>query len=243
MLAHEGLLTPLATALLHTAEDDDDLADSAKIKIVQILLAFAQSDYKVKEALATRPVITSHLICLHILAPDLKALAELVKVLDLLEEDTLASLLKTVKGLSMSPKALDVLQNANVIEVLVRILKDHLRGPMSTEISNPIVNALYNLCRLSKSRQEEAASAGAIPALIDLSTSNSPLKQFALPILCDFAQTSKACRKLLWQNDGLQFYLGLLKDPFWSVSALESISAWLVCCHLLCTLLIYYIIG
>jgi hypothetical protein len=91
-----------------------------------------------------------------------------------------------------------------------------------------VVNALYNLCRLSKPRQEEAALAGAIPILQRVVKSSSPLKQFALPILCDFAHTSKTCRKLLWQKDGFAFYLGLLRDPFWGITALESILAWSV---------------
>ena len=58
MLAAEGLLTPLADALIASAEDGDELAESAKAKICSIFLIFAQSDLKVKEALATRPVIT-----------------------------------------------------------------------------------------------------------------------------------------------------------------------------------------
>lgn len=96
-----------------------------------------------------------------------------------------------------------------------------------------MVNALYNLCRLSKPRQEEAALAGAIPILQRVVKSSSPLKQFALPILCDFAHTSKTCRKLLWQKDGFAFYLGLLRDPFWGITALESILAWYECYFLL----------
>jgi hypothetical protein len=95
------------------------------------------------------------------------------------------------------------------------------------EISNSIVNALYNLCRLSKPRQEEAALFGVVPALMELVRSNSPLKQFALPMLCDFAASSKKCRKVLWQHDGLHLYLGLLQDPFWGSSGLDSIAVWL----------------
>lgn len=59
-----------------------------------------------------------------------------------------------------------------------------------------MVNALFNLCRLSSVRQEEAAIAGAIPILQQIVSGSSPLKQFALPILCDFAHASKTCRKL-----------------------------------------------
>lgn len=94
------------------------------------------------------------------------------------------------------------------------------------DVCNPVVNALYNLCRLSKSRQEEAALAGAVPLLQRLVQANSPLKQFALPILCDFAHASKTCRKLLWQHKIFALYIDLLEDPFWSLSALESILSW-----------------
>jgi hypothetical protein len=97
---------------------------------------------------------------------------------------------------------------------------------MLQEICNHVVNALYNLCRLSKSRQEEAALAGAIPALQKLIDGASPLKQFALPILCDFAHAGRNCRELLWKNKGFVMYLGLLKDPYWSVPAMEAILVW-----------------
>jgi len=56
---------------------------------------------------------------------------------------------------------------------------------------------------------------------------NSPLKQFALPILCDFASAGKSCRVLLWQHDGLNLYLRLLSDPHFQVSAMEAIHVWL----------------
>ena len=53
-----------------------------------------------------------------------------------------------------------------------------------------------------------------------------PLKEFALPILCDMAHSSNVCRKLLWQNKGLQFYISLLADKNWQVTALDAINVW-----------------
>lgn len=88
--------------------------------------------------------------------------------------------------------------------------------------------ALYNLCRLSRSRIEEAATAGVVPLLQDLIGRNTPLKQFALPILCDFAHASKTCRKMLWHHQVFDLYIDLLVDPFWNLSALESILSWYV---------------
>jgi hypothetical protein len=55
---------------------------------------------------------------------------------------------------------------------------------------------------------------------------SSPLKQFALPILCDLASAGKSCRKVLWQNGGIHMYLKLLDDQYFQVSALEAILSW-----------------
>ncbi|GAA5904546.1 serine/threonine-protein kinase [Sporobolomyces salmoneus] len=211
LLAQEGLLEPLSSALISVCGDDDDLAESAKVKIVQILLLFAQSDHKVKQAMATRAISL-----------------RLIKAASLLENDLLAVLLKTIKNLSMLPSALDVLQNANTIENLIEISSRPIQGRIAAEIQNHTLHILFNLCRLSKTRQEEAASFGAIPILQKIVLDNSPLKQFALPILCDFGHLdSRVTRKLLWQHDGLKFYLYLLsKDPYWINAALEAIFSW-----------------
>jgi len=131
ILATEGVLLPLAEALLNSAEDDDELAESAKIKICSIFHIFAQSDLKVKESMAVRPVI-SRTIPFCRLQRRAHPTAGLVKALDLLQGDLLVTILKTIRGLTMSSKALEVLQNADVIQVLVRIMKDHLHSSYST---------------------------------------------------------------------------------------------------------------
>jgi hypothetical protein len=155
-------------------------------------------------------------------------------------------MLKAVKHLSMNATLHEVLQNANALEILIRILEEQSSGPHSTvsrlnsppllpnvqyciqqEISNHVFQTCYNLCRLNKSRQEEAAQAGIIPCLKRVIETSSPLKQFALPILCDLASAGKSCRTLLWQHQGLHMYLQLLGDPYFQVSGLESILSWL----------------
>ena len=72
------------------------------------------------------------------------------------------------------------------------------------EICSHIFQAVYSMCRLSKARQEEAASCGIIPLLKKVIQQKSPLKQFALPILCDMAHAGKVSRRLLWQYDGMK---------------------------------------
>ena len=59
---------------------------------------------------------------------------------------------------------------------------------------NQCVNALYLLCQINRSRQEAAATDGALPILQEIIEQGSPLQQFALPIVCDIARASKRAR-------------------------------------------------
>lgn len=213
MFIREGLLDPLSSALLNVMANRGTPSTDMKMKIIQILLVFSQvsqSDIHVRNALGTRKVVR-----------------RLLRACELLEPECLVLMLKAVKHLSMNSTLLDVLQNANAIEILVRILDEQSSGPHSTEMSNHIFQTCFNLCRLNKSRQEEAAQAGIIPCLKRVIETSSPLKQFALPILCDLASAGKSCRTYLWQQDGPTMYLKLLEDPYFQVSALESILSWL----------------
>ncbi|KAL5482758.1 CDC15_2 [Sanghuangporus weigelae] len=213
MFIKEGLLNPLSSALMNIMAADPDTSAALKSKIIQIILVFcqvSQSDVHVRNALGTRMVVR-----------------RLMRACELLEPDYLVQMLKAVKHLSMNASLLEVLQNANAIEILIRILGEHSSGLHSAEIQNHIFQTCYNLCRLNKARQEEAAQAGIIPCLKNIANSRSPLKQFALPILCDLASATKSCRTLLWQHDGLSLYLKLLDDPYFQVSALEAILSWL----------------
>ncbi|KAL0576321.1 Protein kinase of the Mitotic Exit Network [Marasmius crinis-equi] len=213
MFIREGLLDPLSSALLNVMGSRGPSSAEMNKKIIQILLVFSQvsqSDIHVRNALGTRKVIR-----------------RLLRACELLEPECLVLMLKAVKHLSMNVTLLDVLQNANAIEILVHILEEQSSGPHGAEMSNHIFQTCFNLCRLNKSRQEEAAQAGIIPCLQKVIETKSPLKQFALPILCDLASAGKSCRTLLWQHEGLSMFLKLLDDPYFQVSAMESIISWL----------------
>ncbi|EKM49713.1 uncharacterized protein PHACADRAFT_214230 [Phanerochaete carnosa HHB-10118-sp] len=213
MFIREGLLDPLSSALLNIMTSRGETAAEMNGKIIQIVLVFcqvSQSDIHVRNALGTRKVVR-----------------RLLRACELLEPEYLVNVLKAVKHLSMSATLLEVLQNANAIDILVKILEEQSSGPYSAEICNHVFQTCYNLCRLNKSRQEEAAQAGIVPCLVRVLPTKSPLKQFALPILCDLASASKSCRILLWQHDGFSLYVKLLDDPYFQVSALEAIFAWL----------------
>lgn len=126
----------------------------------------------------------------------------------------------------MLSTTLDALYNSNAIEVLIDLLNSNRRAKHFREMSNQVLNTMYNLCRLSKKRQEDAALNGVIPLLYQIVKTERPLKEFALPILCDMAHSGKVGRKILWQNKGLPFYITLLADPYWQVTALEAIFLW-----------------
>ena len=138
------------------------------------------------------------------------------------------TMLKFIKNLSMLSTTLDSLQNSNAIDVLTELLRNSSREPHFREISNQVLNTIYNLCRLNKSRQEDAALNGIIPVLQRTIKTERPLKEFALPILCDMAHSGKVGRRELWRNKGLQFYISLLSDPYWQVTALDAIFIWFV---------------
>ena len=87
-----------------------------------------------------------------------------------------------------------------------------------------MLSALFNLCKINKRRQEQAAENGIIPHLMLFIMSDSPLKQYALPLLCDMAHASRNSREQLRAHGGLDVYLSLLDDEYWSVIALDSIA-------------------
>ena len=87
---------------------------------------------------------------------------------------------------------------------------------------------MYNLCRHNKSRQEEAALSDVIPLLKEVVRENSPQKEFALPVLLEMVNSGKVARKMLWDAKGLAFYVSLLGDRNWAVTALDAIFVWYV---------------
>jgi hypothetical protein len=135
-------------------------------------------------------------------------------------------MLKFIKNLSMLSSTHEALQNSNAIDILIEFLKASKKNPLEREIANQILNTMYNLCRHNKSRQEEAALSDVIPLLKDVVQQGGPLKEFALPILCELAHSGKVARKMLWDAKGLAFYISMLSDRNWQVTALDAIFVW-----------------
>lgn len=156
------------------------------------------------------------------------------------------TMLKFIKNLSSLSSTHEALQNSNAIDILIDLLKSTRQRdamsrsqsrsttdpkrpqPFAREISNQILNTMYNLCRHNKSRQEEAALSDIIPLLKDVVREGGPLKEFALPVLLEMVNSGKVARKMLWDAKGLAFYVSLLGDRNWAVTALDAIFVWYV---------------
>ena len=238
------MLYPLSLVLNRVLDEEGELAELCEGRIVNIFFLFSQAENHVKEMVAERMVLKrtgNPSNCLFFLKNFFKPTLGFVLALPLADHRTgvlkdlkrmspthQITMLKFIKNLSMLSTTLDALQNSNVIEVLTDLLSSSMKEPHFREISNQVLNTMYNLCRLSKTRQEDAALNGLIPLLQRIVKTERPLKEFTLPILCDMASSGKVGRKILWQNKGLPFYISLMADPYWQVTAVDAIFIWYV---------------
>lgn len=69
-----------------------------------------------------------------------------MRACELLEGDCLVQMLKAVKHLSMNANLLEVLQNANAIEILVKLLDEDRAGPHGTVGPSSNVQVRYLFC-------------------------------------------------------------------------------------------------
>lgn len=225
ILSRNSVLDPLSLVLSRVLDEEGELAELCEGRIANIFFLFSQAENHVKELIAERTILhreygheaTAHRANTH---------AGVLKELRRMSPDHQITMLKFIKNLSMLSTTLDALQNSNAIDVLTDLLRSSSNESHYREISNQVLNTIYNLCRLNKSRQEDAALNGIIPVLQRIIKTKSPLKEFALPVLCDMAASGKVGRRELWRNKGLAFYISLLTDEFWQVTALDAIFIW-----------------
>ncbi|KAL9244242.1 hypothetical protein vseg_018039 [Gypsophila vaccaria] len=175
-------------------------------KVAELLLEFAQADTSVKSYMCTQSVLT-----------------RLFLMFNRVEPSILLKLLKCINHLSIDPNCLDNLQRAEAIKHLIPIL-ELKEGPLVSQIHDEVLNTLFNLCKINKRRQDQAAENGIIPHLINFIMSDSPLKKYALPLLCDMAHASRNSREQLRAHGGVDVYLRLLGNETWSMAALDSIA-------------------
>ncbi|KAF1967604.1 hypothetical protein BU23DRAFT_482978 [Bimuria novae-zelandiae CBS 107.79] len=210
LLSRNSVLYPLSLVLNRVINERDEVAQLIQRRIVSIFLIFSQAESFVKELVADRMILKRVL-------KDLPKMSPVHQV----------TMLKFIKNLSMLSSTHEALQNSNAIDTLIELFRNTQNQANHREISNQVLNTMYNLCRHNKSRQEEAALSDIIPLLKDVVNDGGPLKEFALPILCELAHSGKVARKMLWDAKGLQFYISMLSDRNWQVTALDAIFVWL----------------
>ncbi|KAK8124721.1 uncharacterized protein PG998_000480 [Apiospora kogelbergensis] len=214
IFSRSKILDPLALVLHRVLDEDegDELIEAIEGRIVNIFYLFSQAENYVKEMVADRQVLKSILKDLHRMTPAHQI-----------------TMLKFIKNLSMLSTTLETLHSADAIDLLIDLLGGTMKKSHRhfREISNQVLNTLFNLCRLSKDRQEYAAVNGIVPLLLKIMKTDRPPKEFVLPILCDMAHSGSKGRRFLWQNKGLDFYVSLLADQYWQVTALDAIFVWL----------------
>ncbi|XP_010486375.1 PREDICTED: MAP3K epsilon protein kinase 2-like isoform X1 [Camelina sativa] len=191
-------------SLAHTLSAD--VAREYLEKVADLLLEFARADTSVKSYMCSQSL-----------------LSRLFQMFNRVEPPILLKILECTNHLSTDPNCLENLQRADAIRLLIPNLelKD---GPLVNQIHHEVLSALFNLCKINKRRQEQAAENGIIPHLMLFIMSDCPLKQYALPLLCDMAHASRNSREQLRAHGGLDVYLSLLDDEYWSVIALDSIA-------------------
>ncbi|KAF2732413.1 hypothetical protein EJ04DRAFT_336669 [Polyplosphaeria fusca] len=210
IFSRSSVLYPLSLVLNRVVDETGDLARDIEGRIVNIFLIFSQAESHVKDLVADRMILKRVLKDLRKMSPNHQV-----------------TMLKFIKNLSMLSSTHEALQNSNAIDILIDLLKASRHKTLYREISNQILNTMYNLCRHNRSRQEEAALSDIVPVLKDVVQNGGHLKEFALPILFELAHSGKVARKMLWDAKGLQFYIEVLGDRNWQVFALDSIFIWL----------------
>lgn len=195
-----GVLSQMVSSL------NADVAREYLEKVVDLLLVFAQADSTVKSYMCSQSL-----------------LSRLFQMFNKIEPPILSKILMCINHLSGDPHCLDFLQRADAIKHLIPNLELN-EGPLVSQIHSEVLNALFNLCKINKRRQEQAAENGIIPHLMSFIVSDSPLKHCALPLLCDMAHASRNSREQLRAHGGLDVYLNLLEDDAWAVTALDSLA-------------------
>jgi serine/threonine protein kinase len=210
IFSRSSVLYPLSLVLSRVVDETGEIAELIEGRIVNIFLIFSQAETHVKDLVADR-----------------KLLKQVLKDLKKMNPTHQITMLKFIKNLSTLSSTHEALQNSNAIDVLIELLKSSRKQPLFVDISNQILTTMFNLCHHNRMRQEEAALSDVIPILKEIVHTARPLKEFALPLLCELAHSGKMARMKLWENRGLQFYISMLAERNWMVSALDAIFIWL----------------
>lgn len=213
LVLRSGALGLMIERMRDLAYDESDEGLVYLEQVVDLLAIFSTAGSQVKDYMAARIFMI-----------------EIIDSLEYLHVKQKLTVMRVLRNLSSSPPVLETLHRMNCCGMFIELLSASDLA-IDKDLRNQSIFLMFNYCRVNKSRQERAALNDIVPPLLQLIADNDPLKQFALPILCDLAHTSRTCRQILEQNDVLSLFLRLLRDgnnDYWQVNSLESIYAWMV---------------
>eukprot|EP00397_Hematodinium_sp_SG-2012_P003970 GEMP01003980.1.p1 GENE.GEMP01003980.1~~GEMP01003980.1.p1 ORF type:complete len:1021 (+),score=165.69 GEMP01003980.1:109-3171(+) len=216
-----GLTIRLVLLIDLLASDIHQKAPTYLSLVIKLLFMLSEGDHVVKVYLASQDALNCLILSLRYLPADLS-----VKVLGIF------------KNLALESSILNILENRGLIPVLVHYLRDH-SGHLSIEYSHDAcdvcLQALVSLCKISKSRQEQAVLAGVVPLLQNLIFNTDFRGQNnAFQMICAFPNTSKCARFYLAQQRGVAFFVSCLgpgqqTELQFKTHALEALVHWLSC--------------
>ena len=138
------------------------------------------------------------------------------------------NVLQSIRRLSSEQAVLTLLESANAIKYAVAQLP-RVDAP---QLQAEGLLLLHNLCQLNRSRQERAATEGAIPWLCRLAlrppgnSSQGAVQSAAIAVLCSMAHCGPKTRAELWNSGALDVLLQLLKDEAYQSVVLEALASW-----------------
>jgi len=197
-----GLLERLSTCLVSILKvpnvgQSKDVERNYIEKTSKIFKVFSLGDSDVKLRICNNDVL-----------PNLK---QALKLMDPNSKEVL-SMLHMIRDISFDRLTLNHL--ASMIIPLLEIVNPLVqKNEFVKEIFYQVTHSLFHLCRLNRSRQEVAVKAGLITCLLFVIQNNKPLKEFAVPMMCELAKSSSITRATLLEKEGLNFYLELLDEP------------------------------
>ncbi|KAJ5474953.1 Cytokinesis protein sepH [Penicillium diatomitis] len=133
ILSRNSVLDPLSLVLSRVLDEDGELAEVIEGRIANTFFIFSQAENHVKEMVAERT------------SGPLTVLAGVLKELRRMSPVHQVTMLKFIQNLSMLSTTLDALQNSNAIDVLTELLQSTMGRSHFREVSNQILNTIYNM--------------------------------------------------------------------------------------------------
>ena len=196
----------LSGILLLMAKDTSLRGKQYIDRIITLIEAFSCADTVVKRFMSQEQVLSNFLKSLKVLK----------------DKEMRWNMVKCLKNLALDPATFDSFVKTNGIAILIETLAER-----DEDISNQLINALYSLTLVNQERQNIAAQAGIVPELQHTIVTDSPLKYQAINLMCALAHAGDVAREQLWINDGVHFFIRMLRIQGYQTNALEALREWI----------------